>query len=281
MTRARLVLLVATVLLLAGCSHSTTGTTAPPDPSQTPVQTPVSSPVTPPPAAPTVGACRTLSYADISHYSNAAAPVDCTKTHTAYTFAVQDLPASVDVQGASIGNRSIQSAASTGCKAAFQSFIGGTDVARALTRLTVTYFLPDQPGFDAGAHWVRCDVVALNTPTTLGPLPAHVGHLLDDTTAAAKYNLCSQGTPGGDTTILVMCARTHDYRAETAIRLGADAASYPGDTAVGADGQQQCAAYLKGKLGTDAGYTYGWTFPTEHDWASGQRFGYCWLQSAN
>jgi hypothetical protein len=29
-------------------------------------------------------------------------------------------------------------------------------------------------------------------------------------------------------------------------------------------------------LGTDGGYTYGWTYPSPSDWQAGQRYGYCW-----
>ena len=132
----------------------TTSSTPPPDP---------------PPPAPEVGDCRNLSYADISRYSNDAKPVKCSKEHTAYTFDVEELPADVAFDGVEIQNDAVQAAAARKCKSTFPGFIGGDGDTRALSRLTVTYFLPNQAGFDAGAHWVRCDVVAAARTELAGP----------------------------------------------------------------------------------------------------------------
>lgn len=277
MSRAPLVGLLAVLVLLAGCSGTTPGA-GPTTPSH---RTQVSTSTPPPPPAPAIDECRNLTYADISQYSNATATVPCSKAHTAYTFAVDSLPSAVSVAGASIGNKSIQHAASTGCNAAFQSFIGGTDETRELSRLTVTYFLPAQAGFDRGANWVRCDVVALLTPKSLAPLPAQLKDFLNGEHALDDYGLCSEGAPGADLSILVMCKERHQYRALTAIRLGADGDAYPGATKAGTDGQQQCADFITARLGAAGGYTYAWTFPTATDWSSGQRYGYCWLKQTN
>ena len=277
MTRATLVVLAAAVLV-AGCSGARPGATGP---TTTPHKTHPSTSVAPPPAPPVVDACRNLTYGDISHYSNADPVVDCTKPHTSYTFAVESLPATVSVTGASIGNKSIQHAASAGCNEAFASFIGGTEVDRELSRLTVTYFLPDQAGFDLGASWVRCDVVALQTPRSLGLLPDKLKGFLDGAHALDDYGLCSQNAPGSDTATLVMCKERHMYRALTAIRLGADGAAYPGTEVTSTGGQQKCADFVTAQLGAAGGYTYAWTFPTATDWSNGQRYGYCWLKQGD
>jgi hypothetical protein len=238
---------------------------------------------TPPPKpaeAPISDTCRRLDYAAISRYSNADDPVPCRAPHTAYTFAVRMIPAEVSVPGASIGNRSIQDAASTGCRNAFAGFIGGTPAIRALSRLSVTYFLPEQRDFNLGAHWVRCDVVALKTSNQLAALPQPLKGLLDKPDALTSYGLCSDGDPGASTSRLVMCAEPHTYRAKTALRLGSDDTRYPGVSTVGPGGQTQCKAYLTHLLDTTGGFTFGWTYPTAADWASGQRFGYCYLKTA-
>ena len=274
---------LAVVALAAGCSGSATSSTGPSGSSvgttTSSADTATSKPPPPPPRAPVTGTCRRLDYSAISHYSNADATVRCTGPHTAYTFAVGMIPADVSVAGVSIGNKSIQDAASASCRDAFAGFIGGTPALRALSRLSVTYFLPDQRGFNRGAHWVRCDVVALKTFNQLAALPARLAGFLDKSGALDTYGVCSQGEPGAASSRLVMCAGKHTYRALAALRLGAENAPYPGQAAAGPGGQKHCSAHIADTLGP-SGYTFGWTYPTVSDWAAGQRFGYCWLKQS-
>lgn len=227
------------------------------------------------------GACRTFTYSAISHYSNADPVVPCSRPHTAYTFAVRRLPPDVDVTGVSIGNKSVQDAASLGCRDAYTRFIGGDPARRALARLSVTYFLPPQVEFNRGAHWVRCDVVALATSNTLAPLPDALSGFLNKPAALTRYGVCSAGPPGSTGSALVMCGEPHTYRALTVLRLGTDAMHYPGEPVVLTQGQQRCSSYIAHKLGTAGGYTFGWTYPTASDWQLGQRFGYCWNKTSH
>lgn len=270
---------VAALTLLAGCSGNALDSNGAADPSGASLSGPTTTSVTTPPPnpAPAAGACRRLTYGAISRYSNAAPTAACTAPHTAYTFAVRRLPATVDVVGVSIGNKSVQQAASQGCRDAYTTFIGGDPARRALSRLSVTYFLPMQLQFNRGAHWVRCDVVALATPNSLAELPdGDLGGFLDKPAALQQYGVCSAGPPGETSSVLVMCAEDHTYRALTALRLGTDTARYPGESVTRTKGQQRCADYIADELGSAGGYTYGWTYPTVADWATGQRFGYCW-----
>ncbi len=207
--------------------------------------------------------------------------VPCGRSHTSYTFAVQKLPPDVNVPGASIGNKSIQSAASAGCEAAFSRFIGGDPTRRALSRLSVTYFLPPQKYYDRGADWVRCDVVALQSADALAPLPQPLQGFLDDSRALQDYGVCSAGQPGATTSALVICGQPHTFRALTALRLGTTTSRYPGKAVAGTAGQKRCSTYIANALGTNSGYTYAWTYPTESDWASGQRFGFCWNKTTH
>ena len=278
-------LVVAALTLTAGCSGKALDAGAA-DPAQHPTtptrstpQTQAPPPVDPPPSE---GACRRLTYDAIGHYTNAAAVVSCGSPHNAYTFAVRRLPAGVDVTGVSIGNRSVQEAAAQGCQDAYAGFIGGDGAQRALTRLSVTYFLPVQVQFNRGAHWVRCDVVALAASARLTDLPGgDLDGYLDKPVALRRYGVCSAGPPGESSSALVICTEEHTYRALTALRLGTDAGRYPGETVTRARGQQRCADYIAEKLGPGGGYTYGWTYPTPADWQAGQRFGYCWSKTSH
>lgn len=286
---ARLVAAVAIMGLVVGCStgqpsdptaHRATKVTVPHTPSKSTQASPTPTQPNPPPA-PRVGVCRRLAYRDISHYSNAAKPVPCSSRHTAFTFAVKRLPRNV-VPGVSIGNKSIQQAAATACRNSFRTFVGGDPAQRALSRLTVTYFLPDQHGFDLGARWVRCDVIALQGPSALGPLPPGSPRgLLDRPATLGSYGVCAMGDPGAAGSRLVMCTQPHAYRAVVALRLGTDTQRYPGLAVTRAGGQKRCQNYLSNTLGLLGGYTFAWTYPTVDDWRSGQRFGFCWKKTSH
>ncbi len=274
---------LAALALTSGCSGSASNA-GPSDPTNATTPTSPTTTTTPPPRPkppPKTAACRKLTYGAISHYSNDDPVIACKQPHTAYTFEVRRLPADVDVTGVSIGNQSIQHAASKGCRRAYAGFIGGDPASRALARLSVTYFLPAQAEFNKGAHWVRCDVVALATANTLADLPDGLRGLLDKAASLQRYGVCSAGPPGNTGSALVICSLQHSYRALTVLRLGSDSARYPGQKVVLTDGQQRCSTYIADKLGTSGGYTFGWTYPTASDWQRGQRFGYCWNKTTH
>ncbi len=232
-------------------------------------------------AAPEVGECRALGYAEISDLSDVTRPKPCAERHTTYTFAVGTLPDDIAFTGVSIENRAVQDAAAANCRTAFSDFIGGDGATRALSRLTVTYFLPDQGSFDAGAHWVRCDVVAMQSEMVLAGLPRELEGFLDDERHLEQFGVCSKGEPGSEEFKLVMCTQQHAYRALAALRLGTGEAAYPGRQVTKVEGQQWCEAALEAEMGSGGGYTYGWTYPTPRDWDGGQRFGYCWHRTVS
>lgn len=233
------------------------------------------NPSAPPP--PAVGECRNLGYGDISVYTDESPPTACTKRHTAYTFDVKELPADIAFTGVQIQNDAVQNFAGDSCRTSFARFIGGDSADRALSRLTVTYFVPTQRQFDRGARWVRCDVVALQSDNVLAELPRRLSGILDDDKdSLARFGVCSKAEPGSPQPTLVMCTQDHMYRALAALRLGGSDAPYPGEQATKIDGRQQCEDFIAAALGPGGGYTYAWTYPLPSDWQAGQRFGYCW-----
>ena len=77
-----------------------------------------------------------------------------------------------------------------------------------------------------------------------------------------------------------MCNQSHTYRAVAALRLGAEDASYPGESVTKDDGSQRCDDFVSDLLGVGGGYSYAWTYPSSEDWDNGQRFGYCWNKTS-
>jgi putative regulator of septum formation len=281
-TPAAVLLLTTVGLLVSGCSGShdkaaSTSTATTTASSAVTSAAPATHPAKQPPPAPPVAQCRDLAYRDVAVFFNDTQPVPCSSTHTAYTFAVEQLPSRIAFPGVKIQNDAIQNAAADRCHAAFRRFVGGNDATRALARLSVTYFVPRQVGFHLGARWVRCDVVALKTARSLAPLPAKLQGFLDSPSALTTYGVCSKGKPG--VSRLLMCSERHEYRALAAIRLGNATAPYPGVNATINLGTQRCKKLVAKQLGVTSGFTYSWTYPSTTDWAAGQRFGYCWNQT--
>lgn len=232
------------------------------------------------PEPPRAGECRNLEYADISLFSDDTRAIPCTKQHTAYTFAVKKLPRDIAFTGVAIENDAVQNFAGESCRTAFARFVGGDAAERALSRLTVTYFVPNQRHFDLGARWVRCDVIALQAANALADLPRRLRGILDKRGALARFGVCSTAEPGSASFKLVMCNQDHAYRALAALRLGRSHAPYPGEQVARVDGRQRCEALVDGALGPGGGYTFGWTYPSPSDWRAGQRYGYCWHKTA-
>lgn len=241
-----------------------------------------STPDPQPPPPPVTGVCRNYPYLRITGYSNNAPQVACSSPHTAYTFAVRRLPPRVIVPGVAISNTTVQGAAAMICQRAFGRFVGGTPTTRALSRLSVTYFVAPQRGFNRGAHWVRCDVVALLTRHRLAPLPKRpLAAFLDGKNALRRYGVCSSAAPTSGGSQLVACMWAHEYRAVTAISLGPTHSTYPGLSVAKVWGQHKCRSHIASLVGTSDGYTFAWTYPTKHDWRAHQRFGYCWLKTTH
>lgn len=233
------------------------------------------------PPPPKAGECRNLGYAEISLFSDVTRTIPCTKKHTAYTFAVKKLPRDIAFTGVAIENDAVQNFAGESCRAAFARFIGGDAARRALSRLTVTYFVPNQRHFDLGARWVRCDVIALQSTNVLGDLPRQLRGIHDDEDALTRFGVCSKAEPGSAGFKLVMCSQDHAYRALAALRLGGSNAPYPGEQVTRVDGRQRCEDLVDDALGPSGGYTFGWTYPSPSDWQAGQRFGYCWHKTTD
>ncbi len=234
-----------------------------------------------PAPAPRSDTCHELTFGQIGRYANSSAPVPCTKPHTSYTFAVQQLPSEVAFKGVDIGNDAVQEKASLQCRSAYASYVGGSAAVRSLSRLSVTYFLPSQPDFDKGARWVRCDVIGLQSSRVLADLPVELKGFNTRDTALDEFGLCSQGDPGTTGTMLVMCSQDHTFRALSALRLGADGDAYPGESVAMTDGQKRCDKLVSDTLGVGGGYSYAWTYPSADDWANGQRFGFCWNKTGS
>ena len=89
--------------------------------------------------------------------SNATKTVDCAEPHTAETFAVGELPESLEDAG--YDDREVGAFAYETCSKKFMAFLGADESLVMRTVVSWAWFRPSEKAWDDGARWYRCDVV--------------------------------------------------------------------------------------------------------------------------
>ena len=288
------VILLAGLLLLAGCTGSSDGPSSSSSAasstgsssgsssgSSTGTPTAPSSSAAPtPPAAPRRDACYQLSRAELTTASNESSPVPCTAEHNTRTFFVGTLDTVVQGHSVAVDSATVQRQLSTVCPRKLAAHLGGSQTQRDLSRFNVVWFSPTLEESDQGADWFRCDLIAFAGSERLLPLPrsASLQGVLDKPGALDRWGLCGTAAPGAAGFQRVICQRPHRWRAFATIPLEGGAA-YPGVAKVRAAGDDVCKDRARDEAEDTLKFTYGWEWPTRAQWASGQRYGYCWVPS--
>jgi hypothetical protein len=127
---------------------------------------------------------------------------------------------------------------------------------------------------DAGADWYRCDVIAVATEGELAPLTGRLAGVFDSPAARDRYGMCGTAPPDSAAFERVICSRNHAWRAIRAV--GFDSRRYPGVDTVRAAGQQVCLEAARDRAADALDFTWGYEWPTEKQWDSGQTHGLCW-----
>jgi hypothetical protein len=269
------------LLALAGCSSSespeSSEATPPASTSPSTSSSPDTSPTAEAPEAPSEGSCYRLTLEEAARPTNDREPVPCTARHTARTFYVGALDTVVDGHSLGVDSDRVEQQLAETCPARLAEFLGGTAGSRALSRFQAIWFSPTIEEYDAGADWFRCDVVAVGRPDELLALPSdeRLQGILDRPDALTTYGLCGTAQPGAEGFERVACALPHSWVAVATIPLeGED--RYPGEAAVREAGDQTCSDLVRERNDLVLEYTYGWEWPTQEQWAAGQRYGFCW-----
>ncbi len=166
---------------------------------------------------PELGACRLLTPEEVAQPSNATKTVDCSEPHTAQTFAVGELPESLD--DADYDDDEMGEFAYQTCSTKFQKFLGADESLVMRTMVSWAWFRPSEKAWDKGARWYRCDIVGggeqseeyVELPETAEGLLA--GRPKDE------WMVCVAGRDGGGLAEDPLLAE-HDWRAVTTIKLG-------------------------------------------------------------
>jgi Septum formation len=253
----------------AGASALSTTVSLSSEPSPTPTPTPAkAAPV------PRNRACYAYGYAAAVAPVARGGSVPCARAHTAITFSVGDLDTVVGGHLVSVDSDLVQAQVAEECPRAFERFVGGSVEARRLSMLRPVWFTPSLPQSDEGANWYRCDAVAIAADERLARLVGRLQGVLGRPLAAERYAMCGTAEPGTPAFKRVACFSAHAWRALSTVDI--PGRTFPGIETVRAAGQQICQDAASAQADDPLNYRWGYEWPTEAQWRSGQHYGICW-----
>ena len=226
---------------------------------------------------PELGACRVLTLPDIARTSDATETVPCTGEHTAQTYAVGELPATL--RDAAYDAPEVGAFAFDTCSTQLEKFLGGDVSVVMRSIVTWAWFRPSPEAWEQGARWYRCDAVGGGEQSaTLAVLPETARGLLqgrpDD-----RWMACVEGA-SIDAGPTIPCTETHDWRAVTTIKLGEPADPYPGDRVVEVRTRNFCSDSVGAWLNYPVDFDYGFTWFHRAEWDAGNRRSICWAKTS-
>jgi hypothetical protein len=263
-------LLLVPLMALAGCSSGDEPETSP---KTSPAVSVSSAP--PAPANPQVGGCHELSVSEATDPVDAGGPVPCRGPHTSVTVKVGQLSPVVDGHLLAVDSRTVRAQIAKACPDEPGPYVGGDQTAQRLSRFEVVWFSPSLEQADAGANWYRCDVVAVRSEGRLLALPARLNGILGQEGALDRFGTCGTSAPSEQGFARVVCAQRHSWRAVDVVELPKDARYLAKDVAATAD--SACKGVAAERANGELKYTWSFEWPTRAQWATGQRYGYCWV----
>lgn len=227
---------------------------------------------------PELGQCRDLRPEDVALPANATAAIDCTEEHTAQTYAVGTLPASL--QDATYDSTELGTWAYQTCSEGLMSFLGADESSVMRTIVTWAWFRPSEAAWDDGARWYRCDVLGGGGEgVEYQPLPKTAEGLLMGL-PPDEWMVCADG-PAVVGSPKVSCSEQHTWRAVTTIKVGEQDEKYPGDRLVEVTTRDFCSDSVAAWLGYPIEYDFGFTWFKEAEWEVGNRRSVCWARTSS
>jgi hypothetical protein len=224
---------------------------------------------------PRVGDCHRLNLRDVLGSADPEPPVECSDKHTSETVHVGTFKATAATAPQALTEDEANRRAAQTCRTEAASYLATEPGRLWLSRVEVFWFVPTQEEVDAGADWLRCDVVVLERDDRLMALPRTVKGALGKPNAFDRYGLCGTARPGAEEFKRVTCGSQHSWRAISTISIDGGR-RYPGLAAVRGAGEEACQAQARAAQDNALQYDYGWEWPTKAQWETGQRHGYCW-----
>lgn len=190
-------LVAALLVLLAGCTDDSPGTTAY---VGAPATTGAAQEPDPLAGVPSLGLCYAMTRSAAAAVTNEGPDVDCSEPHTSMTYYVGQFEAGSDVSDPAVATR--------GCRENLAEGVGlSADEARSSV-LTYIWFEPSTEQWSAGARWFRCDVIARQDNGLFKDLPQATPFFPDG--VPDDYFRCMRERGGEG--IAVTCDKAHGYR---------------------------------------------------------------------
>jgi hypothetical protein len=268
-TRLGTTLVVVLLTVLAGCSSGSSDSAEKPSGGASATSAP------PPPSPPRAGACHALTLDQATDPVDSGDPVPCGRPHTAQTYKVGTLSSLADGHLLAVDSPAVQARLARTCPPALPAYLGGDQTTQRLSRLEAVWFGPSLEQADAGADWYRCDVVGLRKEGALITLPRKMKGVLDGSDALDRFGTCGTAAPSAKGFERVVCSERHSWRAVDTVDLPASTRYLAKDAA--ATGDSACKDVASQRANGALKYSWSFEWPTRAQWATGQRYGYCWV----
>lgn len=243
------------------------------DPTEEPTDEP-DKPDKPSTPVPEVGDCRRLN-GDVvySGYSDAGGSTsDCAKRHNTQTVYVTAAKGTTKKALKRGDTNKVFETMLPECRSRLASWTGADAARLSRTTFGVVVGVPPSEDVKLGANWVRCDASLNGADGQPTALPKQTKGVLGKETS--DYDLCVRGDFSRRGTTIVPCSKGHDYRAVASLRLGDPSGRYPGEGSVRKVLKRRCPSEAVSFLGSSA--RYGYTYPTQSQWATSTGFGTCY-----
>ncbi len=210
---------------------------------------------------PAVGECHQYGWNVLNSPNDTSAPVGCGQKHTAKVFKVFQLPS--DMDWTATGDE-IYALVTKKCDPAWKKWMGRNQLTIALTAYSYGWYSPTQAQRDAGARWLRCDIILLKSKG-LAPLPKNKAPMIP-APITNKVRKCLNGSDY----LTTSCSYKHQWRATGDFKMAKG--RYPSATKF-----RKVAASRCPKLTTTRTYLY-W-YPSKAQWKSGYRIVVCYSKT--
>lgn len=214
---------------------------------------------------PVVGECRDITLGQLWKASNKTPPIDCTEPHTSRVIAVPTLPDGLNWRSSLA---KIERFVTRKCDPAWQEALGESYKSRALTAYSWGWFIPTKEQRQAGARWIRCDVILWGGTKSLVTLPTDEVPALGDLPHPDKVAVCLTRR----TFVFTNCARSHAYRGTGVFVMTSD--TFPGERRIRRAAVRKCPALVSSDR-------FRWTFRGKTRWNLGDHTVTCYSRTRN
>lgn len=214
---------------------------------------------------PTIGDCRHYGMAAASAATNSSPVVPCGDLHTAKVIATPLLP---DGMTWASDAEAIRLVVAKACLPAFREILGRSEALRQKSAYDIVWFAPTQIQKDAGARWLRCDLVLLGG-STLMPIRRNAAPILQAAPLPKAVTSCLVGDQAKQT----VCTKTHRYRATGTWLV--ERTYYPGQAGLFDIAKRRCPSLV-----STPRYWYAY-WMTRNAWKAGDRTITCYSHTSN